>query len=341
MSASDLSIAANPLADEPSCAAVDAAILWSIRLDYNNATIEDRNAFEQWLAEDRQHVEAWRRVAVLHRDFARLPPKTAKDTLRSAETRRRERGLDRRQAIKMLSLASVGLTSGWITWRHTPWQRLLADASTGTGEQQTLQLSDGSVLLLNTDTAVSADMRGNSRRIILRRGEILITTGADTEAAAKRPFWVYTPFGKMQALGTRFVVRLEREGARVGVQEGAVALHPAIGDTATIYPGESRWLMRTATVAADLQGIASDAWTEGVVAGQNLRLQDLLTELARYRHGRISCDPRIADLRLSGAFQLRDTDQTLNFIAQTQPVSITYHTRFWVSVQPRHLSLKT
>lgn len=341
MSASDLSTSTNLSADEPSDSAVDAAILWSIRLDYNCATSDDRNAFEQWLAEDRQHAEAWRRVAVLHRDFARLPRKAAKDTLRSAEMRRRERGLDRRQAIKVLSLTGLGLTSGWFTWRHTPWQRLLADASTGTGEQQTLQLSDGSVLMLNTDTAVSADMSGDARRVILRRGEILITTGSDRESEVKRPFWVYTPFGKMQALGTRFVVRLEREGARVGVQEGAVALHPATGKTATLYPGESRWLIRTATAAADLRGIAPDAWTQGIVAGQNLRLQDVLAELARYRHGRISCDPRIADLQLSGTFHLRDTDQTLNFIAQTQPVSITYHTRFWVSVHPRDMHLKS
>lgn len=335
-----MTIAPHSQANEPSSAAVDAAILWSVRLDYNPATSADQSAFELWLAADPQHVEAWKRIRVLQEDFVRLPRQPAKDALQSAEMRRRERGLNRRQAIQVLSLVGIGLTGGWMTWRRTPWQRLLADASTGIGEQNTLQLSDGSLLMLNTDSAVSADMRGDRRRIILRRGEILITTGTDPEATAKRPFWVYTPFGKMQALGTRFVVRLEHEGARVSVQEGAVQLHPDQGDAATVHSGESRWLLPTATAAADLQGFSPDAWAAGIVAGQNLRLQDLLSELARYRHGRISCDPRIADLRLSGVFHLRDSDQTLHFIAQTQPVTITYHTRFWVSVQPREAQQK-
>lgn len=319
----------------PSQAAVDAAILWSVRLDYNNATSEDRDAFIHWLASDPQHAEAWRRIVSLQQDFSRLPHQATKGALQSAEALRRKRSLNRRQAIQMLSLVGFSLTGGWMTWRHTPWQRMLADASTGIGEQNTLQLSDGSVLMLNTDSAVSADIRGDRRIIILRRGEILITTGADPEADTKRPFWVYTPFGKMQALGTRFVVRLEYEGARVSVQEGAVRLYADQGDAATVHSGESRWLLSNATAAADLQGFSPDAWAAGIVAGQNLRLQDLLTELARYRHGRISCDPRIADLRLSGVFHLRDTNQTLHFIAQTQPVTIIYHTRFWVSVQPQ------
>ncbi|MFT4193241.1 MAG: iron dicitrate transport regulator FecR, partial [Ottowia sp.] len=58
-------------------------------------------------------------------------------------------------------------------------------------------------------------------------------------------------------------------------------------------------------------------------------------EMARYRPGRIVCDPRVADLRVSGLFHIRDTDQALQFLIQTQPVSVTYLTRWWVMVGPR------
>ncbi|MGT2491756.1 hypothetical protein ACU4GD_17580 [Cupriavidus basilensis] len=58
-----------------------------------------------------------------------------------------------------------------------------------------------------------------------------------------------------------------------------------------------------------------------------MRLADVLAELARYRTGRIVCDPRVADLRISGAYHLRDTDQTLRFLAQSQPVAVVYRTR--------------
>jgi transmembrane sensor len=42
----------------------------------------------------------------------------------------------------------------------------------------------------------------------------------------------------------------------------------------------------------------------------------------------------VADLRVSGIYHVRDTDQALRFLAQTQPVRVTYHTRFWVVVEP-------
>nr|WP_252980224.1 hypothetical protein [Delftia acidovorans] len=70
------------------------------------------------------------------------------------------------------------------------------------------------------------------------------------------------------------------------------------------------------------------------MAGQAIRLGDLLAELGRYRHGHISCDERVAGLRLTGTFHVRQTEQVLQLIAQTQPVSISRRTRWWVHVGP-------
>lgn len=231
------------------------------------------------------------------------------------------------------------VATGWLVREQAPWQRWLADASTGVGEQKTLPSSRRSVFVLNTDSAVGIDLTGSTRLITLRRGEILITTGGDDTVAAsqgdKRPFRVDTPFGSLQALGTRFTVRLDSEGARVSVQDGAVALEPIRGgETARVSAGQSRWLTEEGTRAAESSGFADDGWADGVIAGKNIRLQDLLAELARYRHGRIVCDARVADLRVSGLFQTGDTDQTLRFLAQTQPIRVAYRTRFWVSVGP-------
>ncbi len=317
-------------------AIIDAAITWSIRLDYNTPSVEEQQAFERWLNADPLHLLAWQRVHSLRGfqgDLGELSPKLALDTLRKAQHHRERHLLSRRTAMKLLSLAGVAVAAGWIAHDNTPWQRLLADASTAVGEQKTLHLDDGSVVVLNTDSAVSIDLDGPRRFIILRRGEILVTTGKDAGQSARRPFWVYTPFGRMQALGTRFVVRLGGQRTRVSVQEGAVELHPAEGgESAVVYNGESRWLTKENSVPAEAQGFDVDGWSEGVITGQNIRLQDLLAELARYRPGRIACDPSVAELRVSGHFLVRDTDRTLQFLAQTQPISVTYRTRYWVMV---------
>ncbi len=314
---------------------IDAAITWAVKLDYNDPAPEVRSAFERWLQADPLHAVAWARVDSLKQPFARFPPKVLQGTLAAAGTKREQRLSSRRATMKLLSLAGLALGVGWVVRDQAPWQRLLADASTAAGERKTLRLADGTVIVLNTDSAVSADLAGERRLVVLRRGEMLVTTGPDADAPAKRPFWVYTPFGKLQALGTRFTVRLDERRARISVQEGAVELHPAGGDAGHVMrAGESRWLADDGTEPADLQGFEADSWTDGVIAGKNIRLADLLDELSRYRSGRIACDKRVADLRVSGLFQTRDTDRTLQFLAQTHPVSVTYRTRFWVSVGP-------
>lgn len=319
---------------------IDAAITWSIKLDYNHATSEIRAAFERWLHADPQHALAWQRLGSLKHGFAQIPSRLALDALQAASAKRDTRGIGRRRALKLLSLSGIALTAGWIAREHTPWQRLLADASTSIGEQHTLHLPDGSIIALNTDSAVSTDLAGERRIILLRRGEIMITTGADADATARRPFWVYTPFGKLQALGTRFVVRLDEERARISVQSGAVELHPAnlatAGKTlAIVNAGESHWLTENGSAPAEPNGFEDGAWADGVIAGKNIRLADLVAELGRYRNGHIACDERVADLRVSGVFHIKNTDQALNFIAQTQPISVVYRTRFWVTVEPK------
>ncbi len=323
---------------------VDAAIMWSIRLgrtvDADRVAPTVLRAFERWRQGDPRHAQAWNRVASLQTAFSDIPPQLALNVLQSAPANRAApaAGRARRGALKLLSLSAVALFAGISAYDHAPWQRLLADASNTSDKPQTMHLDDGSAIVLNLDSAISIDMRGAQRRIVLRRGEIMISTGADAQSAARRTFWVDTPFGTMQALGTRFVVRLERERARIAVQEGAVELHPADGSAAAVVAaGDSRWLSDSGTLAAPAQGLDSTAFADGVIAGKNMRLGDLIAELARYRSGRLSCDEAVADLRLSGIFHINNTEQALQFLAQTQPVSIRYRTRFWVAVgAPAH-----
>ena len=64
-------------------------------------------------------------------------------------------------------------------------------------------------------------------------------------------------------------------------------------------------------------------------------LADFIAELARYRKGFVRCDPAIADLRISGAFPISDTQRTLNMLVQTYPVLATGHlSGYWVTLSP-------
>jgi len=314
-------------------AVIDAAIAWAVKLQFNQPTPRQQQDFLAWLASDACHRRAWQRLGMARQPFDDIPASLVRPTLDSADRKRHQR--NRRHIIKVLGFAGILAGSGWIVRTRAPWQRMLADASTKTGEVRTMTLQDGTRLTLNTDSAIGIMMQGEYRIIVLLRGEVLISTGPDLGKTHKRPFWVHTPQGRIQALGTRFTVRLADQRSRISVQEGAVALHPTDNRAITVvHSGEDRWMTGAGTQPANLHGIEADSWADGVIAGTNMRLADLLGELARYRIGRIICDDRVADLRVSGLYHTRDTNQTLLFLAQTQPIRVSYRTRYLVFVSP-------
>lgn len=308
---------------------VDAAIHWCVKLQYNRAGGEARQAFESWLAADALHALAWQRVRSIQQGFEALPPQLARATLDSAAARRLK---GRRNALKLLAAAGICTAGGLYALReYASGPQPLARSETAVGEQRLLRLSDGTALKLNTDTSVSADLSGERRIVTLKRGEIFVETAKDA-----RPFWVHTRFGALQALGTRFVVRMEEERARVSVQEGAVQLHPATEslqpDAPVVRANQSFWLARDSATRAEARSFSDDAWIDGVIAGKDMRLADVLAELVRYRRGYITCDDAAAELPISGILHVGDTDRTLRFLAQTQPIELTYYSRFWVRV---------
>jgi len=71
---------------------------------------------------------------------------------------------------------------------------------------------------------------------------------------------------------------------------------------------------------------------DGVISARNMRLSDFIVELSRYRPGVLRCTEEVADLRVSGTFQLADNDQVLALIAQSLRLHVDYRTRYWVTV---------
>ncbi|MNH32785.1 fec operon regulator FecR [compost metagenome] len=79
----------------------------------------------------------------------------------------------------------------------------------------------------------------------------------------------------------------------------------------------------------------ASAWTRGMLVAVDWRLDDVLTELSRYRHGFLSCSPDIAGLRLSGNFLLDDSEGVLANLEDSLPVRVRRLTRYWVRVEGR------
>jgi transmembrane sensor len=311
-----------------------AALEWQVTLWSGEVTAEEREAFERWLGADAAHRQAWMRVQCVNEQIRAVPGAIAGTVLRTPKPA--GGGLQRRSVLRgVVLLASAGIVGHIV--RGTPeWQVAMADQRTARGERRDVVLPDSSRIMLNTATAVDLRFTAHERRIVLRRGEILISTAPDG-AASQRPFIVETDQGSIRALGTRFTVRrLEEGGAEqsaVQVFEGAVEIRPLRGGEALRLDAGQQG--RFSSVAAGSPAVlepAADAWSRGLLVAERMRLGDFIAEVGRYRSGVLRCDPAVADLIVSGVYPLQDTDAILQSLTQALPVRVSKATRYWVCV---------
>ncbi|AIG00674.1 FecR domain-containing protein [Pseudomonas fluorescens] len=310
---------------------VDQAIEWMIKLRFNTADDASTAAFERWLASSAEHQQAWQRVATMNDDLRHLPAQLGRQTLDGAR-----RKISRREGLKLLGLVAGAAGLAWLGRDYTPLPGLLAEYRTATGERRWISLDDGSRIHLNSASAIDTSFDRERRLVQLRQGEMLIDTGSDGHSP--RPFWVQTHNGYLRALGTRFMVREAPQGTLLAVQQGQVAVfaeHTSGNAREVVAPGEQVLFNRQGLHAPPANGLDPWAWSDGVISARNMRLDDFLSELGRYRHGVLRCSEAVAALRVSGTYQVDDTDQVLTLVAQALPVSVTYRSRYWVTVTPR------
>ena len=315
--------------------ALQAAAEWhALRCSDSIDEQGDEQDLQRWLALDPSHQWAWQRVLSLQEKLGRLPGALADDTLTRAERRLR---LSRRSILKG-GLLLIGTGSvGWGVYHHGSGQRLLADHATARGNLKSLNLADNSVLTLNTASAVDIRFTTRERRLLLKQGEIMVQTGADSSAVSgktARPFIVETPSGQAHALGTRFSLYYLDDKAvttQLNVYQGRVEVTSRNGRQQICDDGRRLHFTRE-FISSPRSPTASDAWTRQRLAVEAMRLDEFAKQLARYRSGWIQVDPSVRHFQISGVFKTGDTDQALRALAKSFPVRVTYRSRYWVSI---------
>src|SRR5690606_6994409 len=92
------------------------------------------------------------------------------------------------------------------------------------GEVLRVPLPDGSVVTLNSQSAVDVDFGKDARQLTLRHGEALFDVTKDH----RRPFVVIAGDARVTAVGTSFSVLREKDlGVQVVVREGVVKVDEA------------------------------------------------------------------------------------------------------------------
>jgi transmembrane sensor len=192
------------------------------------------------------------------------------------------------------------------------------------GETQTITLSDGTIVVLNTNTQIRAIYSEKLRRIVLTSGEIMVSSAPDNIQPA-RPLVVDTDNGRLSPIGTRFNVRHVDQSTELNVFEGAVKIQPNhTNSMAIVTAGRQGRFDKQQIFDSNLEADNSrDAWTRGILLADNQPLCKFVSELNRYRQNAIICSSDVSHFKLVGAYPLTDTEQIIDAVESSLPI------RFW------------
>lgn len=308
----------------PQRQAIREAARWYTRLSAEGADRDDQARWQTWYDSSPLHREAWLRMLAVSDSFSGLPGRLAASTLLEA-------GHTRRQVLYGLAVLLGGGVLGGLGWRSDARQAWTADYRTGVGELLSLRLGDGSQMSMDTDTAVDLYFDDRQRRLVVRRGQVLISTARDSIA---RPFMVDTRDGRVLALGTRFMVSVDDLNSEVAVLEKAVEVSASGRHGVRLEAGQRATFGPQGVGPLRANDAAVAAWAQGSLVAIDTPLAELLVQLSRYRPGLLSCDPAVARMKISGAFPISDTDLALTALENAFPLKVLRRTRFWVTVVP-------
>jgi transmembrane sensor len=311
------------------------AAQWVIRLGDESLQPAERRELKHWLAENPVHAAAFDRARGIWQELATIAPGDLTDTTLVAEaasygdhpaiTAPGRYGATMRMvtAFVCVLLVAAGLS---VFWFGDPLLMLEADYRTGPGEGRTVSLDDGSQIQLNSETALAIQFDGRERRVDLLAGEAYFTV-APMRGSETRPFVVASANGTAKALGTQFMVDRSGEGAEVVVTEHQVLVSavPTDGmagggsEPVVLLPGQAVHYDRQAGIGRvttpDLH--QAMAWRRGSLIFDKVRLSDVVTELNRYRRGKIIiANTRLADRQVSGVFAIADLEDALASITR-------------------------
>jgi transmembrane sensor len=329
----------------------------SIQIEGTAADWIARRAGESWSEADQAELNAWLEASTAHRvafvrldaawrEAARLkalragsgalpaPGEWGKtflfktdgaDSSPEAVASRVRQLWPRQWAVAASLLVTISLAMGWFMLVPRGETH-----STVVGGLQTVPLSDGSQVTLNTDTDIRVAMTDTERRVELEQGEAFFEVARDPT----RPFVVKAGDRRVMVVGTKFSVLRDGDNFRVVVTEGQVRVERERGASARqlvteLAPGhiarakQGDMLVQEKPIA---QAEELLSWRSGLVVFRDTTLSEAAAEFNRYNTRKIVIDdPSIGRIRIGGNFRSTNVDAFLRLLEDGFPLVVERH----------------
>lgn len=324
----------------------ESAAAWVLRQEQGELSEAEQQRFAKWLGEDDAHADAYD-------DAVWALSVTARHAGDPALLELRRAALGARGSRKRLwgwtgaAGAAAAAVVATMIWTTGPERTLVPSAQppslastvndpaprryrTGVGERAAIDLPDGSVATLDTDSQIRVDYSGGERAVHLLKGQALF----EVAHGQPRPFRVYAKGQQITAVGTVFNVRLEGKRVRIAMVEGVVKVRAASPPGAvstgprreiTLTAGESTVAALTAPLEVTLiEPRDVTAWRGGQLVFNDVPLAEAVAEINRYTVRPIAlADAAVGKYRVSGVFKANDPEAFARAVTDVLPVRIT------------------
>jgi transmembrane sensor len=305
---------------------------WISRLD-RGLSDEETNELKEWMTEHPDNQAALLRLTSL---WDRMDSLSRLGDLLQSPGRR---PLATRKRLRMAAaVAGAGLL-GWLGLLpvDTTMDTVVSERAgittsdrtfeTAVGEQSTVNLTDGSQVVLNTNSRIKVKYTPQHRLVTLERGEINVRVAEDKV----RPLSVNAGDRIIQAAGTEFNVQIsDDQRIELVVTEGRVLvgvnrpLRPEAGESepavlplssVTVAAGEGLILGSDDERVTEVSPVELEvklSWQSGNIIFRGESLEDAVEEIGRYTSVEfVILDDDLRKVRIAGLFKAGDVDGLL------------------------------
>lgn len=288
----------------------DTALSWIARFRSGCASAKDQQEFALWLAQDSRHkqimdsmLDMWADLASVQQLYADIPETTNQPAANHSNW------------FKGAIGTAAALIFALVLWPVSQQPIVESVYQTALGEQQIIELEDGSTVTLNTNSRVAISFDDRHRGLRLIKGEAFFKVAKDPE----RPFEVSAGSAQVTAIGTAFNIYRHDGVSNITVVEGVVKITelrntPNRAPNTEILHANQQLEATTKGLQAAAKADISQrtAWQHGELIAQDMPLVELITQIERYHDTHILVsDTSIATLTVSGVFTLSELDPIL------------------------------
>lgn len=299
---------------------------WFAKLRTGQITDDDLHRFQQWLTLNPAHQKAYDAILVFWND-PKLSQTLTAFPLSSVEVDHLHHFPKTYRVGIPLMVASFALAALILQPNLNCFQ---ADYCTGSGEITTIQLSDGSKVTMNSQTAIQVNFQDNVRQINLVEGEAYF----EVQHNQNRPFVVEGHYSQTTVVGTRFIVREDKNADTITVNQGVVKVSKKQQEPYVLHINEQINIGEgVSTGIKPVSSATSVAWTKSHLVFDASNLGVVIKEIERYRKGTVIIkNNQLKSLKVSGRFDIRNTDKALEALEQTLPIKLYRLTPWFVLI---------